>query len=177
MKLYLHCHNNLSFPFLEPTVAIILVSIFVFCTTWWSQIPAEASCNKYDNKKFWLWLMVLYYTELLVSLLFYSLPKLSILFLLLTTEVENIQYLWQNEMRVMPLRVTLFRQFLHHYYGFLPCFSPDWESSEYIFIYYFFFIFFNSKYRRKVGWGSKYLCHPLTYVPVAMTGTPYWTEE
>ena len=105
--MYLHCHNNLSFPFLEPTVAIILVSIFLFCTTWWSQINAKASCNKYDNKKCWLWLMALYYIQLPVSLLFYSLPKLSILLLLLTTEVENIQYLWQNEMRFMPLRVTL----------------------------------------------------------------------
>jgi hypothetical protein len=39
--------------------------------------------------------MTLYYykilwTQLLVSLLFYSLPKLSILLLLFTTEVENI---------------------------------------------------------------------------------------
>lgn len=82
--------------------------------------------------------MALYYTELLLSLLFYNLPKLCIILLLLTTGVENIQYLWQNEMRVMPLRVTLLRQFLQHYYGFPPRFSVDWESSEYIFIYPFF---------------------------------------
>ena len=42
--------------------------------------------------------MALYYMELLVSLLFYNLPKFCILLLLLTAEVENIQYLWQNEM-------------------------------------------------------------------------------
>jgi len=175
MKLYLHSHNNLlKWELeLEPTVAIIAVSTFIFRTTWWSQIQAEESCNTYDNKKFCLWLMALYYTELLVSLLFYNLLKLCILLLLLTAEVENIQYLWQNEMRVMWLTVTLLRQFLQHYYGFLSCFSLDWESSESIFIYFFYY----SKYRRKVGWGSKYLCHPLTYAPLAMTGTPYWTEE
>jgi len=77
---------------------------------------------------------------------------------------------------VMPLTVTLLMQFLQHYYGFPSCFSLDWESSEYIFIYSLF-IFLDSKYRRKVGWGRKYLCHPLTYAPLAMTGTPYWTEE
>lgn len=83
--------------------------------------------------------MTLYYykilwTQLLVSLLFYSLPKLSILLLLFTTEVENILPLWQNEMRLTPHRETLLRQFPHHYYGFPPCFSLDRESSEYIFI-------------------------------------------
>lgn len=174
--MYLHCHNNLSFPLLEPTVAIIPVSIFIFCSTWWSKIQAEESCNTCDNKKFCLWLMALYYTELLVSLLFYNLPKLCILLLLHTSEVENIQYLRRNEMRVMPLRVNLIWQFLQHYYGFPSCFSLNWESSEYIFIYSFF-IFLDSKYMWKVGWGSKYLCHPLTYAPLAMTGKPYWTEE
>ena len=36
MKSYLHCENEIPFPFLEPTVSFIFLRIFYsVCVTWW----------------------------------------------------------------------------------------------------------------------------------------------
>jgi hypothetical protein len=97
--------------------------------------------------------MALYYynllwTEFLVSLLFYGLPKLSILLLLFTTEVENIQYLWHNETRVMPLNLIMavsasllwiYLMFFSRQRKFRVCF------------HLFFFLFFGLKVYEEIG--------------------------
>lgn len=93
-----------------------------------------------------MWLIALYYTELPVSLLLYSLSKLSILLLLLTTEVENIQYLWQTEMRVMPLIQAVSASLL----WISPMFYSRLRKFR-IYFHLLFFYFFAFKVQEKSG--------------------------